>query len=118
VHSRQSEYQIQAAFIRYLELMYPDMLYTISPAGFIMSPGMARKMMNMGYRKGTPDVLIFEPRGSWHGFFIEFKTPKGKTSESQFEFLESARARCYYTRICYSSTEAIQVLESYLSHQL
>jgi hypothetical protein len=115
---KQTEYQIQSAFIRYIELMYPDMLYTISPAGFIMSPGMARKMMAMGYTKGTPDVMIFEPRGNQHGFFIEFKTPKGKTSESQDIFLASARDRNYATAVCYSTAVAIQVLESYLSHRL
>ena len=116
--SRQSEYQIQAAFIRYIELMYPDMLYTISPAGFIMSPGMARKMMAMGYTKGTPDVMIFEPRGNQHGFFIEFKAQGGKTSESQDIFLASLRSRNYHIAVCFSTAAAIQVLESYLNPPL
>lgn len=109
-----SEYHIQAAFIRYLDLMHPDLLYTISPAGFIMSAGQAMKMVRMGYRKGTPDVLIFEPRASRHGFFIEFKALGGKVSESQIEFLGLARDRGYHTAICYSDTEAIKALEEYL----
>jgi hypothetical protein len=115
IKAKQNEYKIQTDFIRYLELMHPDLLYTISPAGFIMSAGMAMKMMRMGYRKGTPDVLIFEPRGNWSGFFIEFKDPKGKTSESQDQFLKSARQRGYYTAICYSAAQAIQRLNLYLS---
>jgi hypothetical protein len=99
----------------YLELMHPDALYTISPAGFIMSAGMAMKMMRMGYRKGTPDVLIFEPRASSHGFFIEFKDPKGKTSESQETFLRLARFRGYHTAVCFSTSSAITELEKYLT---
>ena len=109
-----TEYQIQSAFIRYMDLMHPDLLYTISPAGFIMSPGMARKMMAMGYRRGTPDVIIFEPRSTSHGFFIEFKVPEGKTSESQDLFLASARSRGYGIAICYSAEDAISLVEGYL----
>jgi len=109
-----TEYQIQSAFIRYLDLMYPDLLYTISPAGFIMSAGMAMKMMRMGYRKGTPDVMIFEPRGSLHGFFIEFKCPGDKTSESQDLFLALARSRGYGTAVCFDAASAITLLDEYL----
>lgn len=111
---RSNEYKIQADFIRYLDLMYPDLLYTISPAGFTMSAGMAMKMMRMGYRKGTPDVLIFEPRSTSHGFFIEFKDKGGKTSESQDLFLQSARSRGYGTAICFDTASAITILEEYL----
>jgi len=114
--ARQDEYRIQADFIRYVELMYPDILLTISPAGFIMSAGMAMKMMRMGYRKGTPDVMVFEPRGSYHGLLIEFKDPKGTVSETQKEFLAAADARGYKTAVCYSTNEAIRILESYLSN--
>ena len=115
MRSRHSnEYKIQADFIRYLDLMYPDLLYTISPAGFIMSAGMAMKMVRMGYRKGTPDVMIFEPRASWHGFFIEFKDPKGTLSEAQREFLDAARSRGYLISVCYDVKTAIKCVEEYL----
>jgi hypothetical protein len=109
-----NEYAIQSAFIRYLELMYPDLLYTISPAGFIMSAGMAMKMVRMGYRKGTPDVMIFEPRGAWHGMMIEFKDPKGVVSEAQKEFLVQAGRRGYRSAVCYSTAAAIALIEQYL----
>ena len=113
--ARRDEYAIQSAFVRYLELMYPDLLYTISPAGFIMSAGMAMKMMRMGYRKGTPDLTIYEPRGEYHGLFIEFKDPKGVVSEQQRRFLDQAFDLGYATAVCYSTDEAIGVLSSYLS---
>lgn len=110
-----NEYRIQADFVRYVELMHPELLYTISPAGFIMSAGMAMKMMRMGYRKGTPDIMFFEPRGKWHGLMIEFKDPKGVVSEAQKEFLETASSRGYATAVCYSTAKAISLLENYLS---
>ena len=111
-----NEYRIQADFIRYLELMYPDLLYTISPAGFVMSAGMAMKMMRMGYRKGTPDLTIFAPRGEWHGLFIEFKDHGGVVSDSQRKFLDQAFDLGYYTTVCYDTGAAIAVLERYLNY--
>ena len=110
-----TEYKIQADSVTYLQLMHPDVLYTISPAGFIMSAGMAMKMMRMGYRKGTPDVLIFEPRGKQHGFLIEFKTKIGKTRESQDIFLQLARDRGYGTAVCHSTADAIAIIDEYLT---
>jgi len=109
------EFKIQADFVRYVELMYPDLLYTISPAGFIMSAGMAMKMVRMGYRKGTPDILFFEPRGAYHGFLMEIKTQDGKTSEAQETFLGLAREREYAIAICRSVDEAISALRRYLA---
>lgn len=113
-----NEYKIQADFVRYVELMYPDLLYTISPAGFIMSAGMAMKMMRMGYRKGTPDIMFFEPRGKWHGLLIEFKDPKGVVSETQINFLGQAKARGYWVDICRSTASAIALLDLYLKEAL
>jgi len=112
-----NEYAIQSAFIRYLELMHPELLYTISPAGFIMSAGMAMKMRRMGYRKGTPDLTIYEPRGEYHGLFIEFKNPKGVVSEQQRRFLDQAFDLGYATAVCYSADEAIKVLTEYMSRR-
>lgn len=114
IHARDPEYRIQTAFIRYVDLVYPELLFTIAPAGFIMNQGMAMKMSAMGYRKGTPDLLFFEPRGSWHGLLIEFKAPGKKTSPEQVSFCDQAEKRGYKTAVCYSSHEAIQVLEVYL----
>jgi hypothetical protein len=110
-----NEYAIQSAFIRYLELMYPDLLYTISPSGFIMSAGMAMKMMRMGYRKGTPDLTIYAPRGEYHGLFLEFKDPKGVVSDQQRKFLDQAFDLGYATAVCHSADAAIKVLTEYLA---
>ena len=110
-----TEYQIQTAFVNYLQLKHPDLLYTISPAGFIMSAGMAMKMMRMGYRKGTPDLTIYEPRGQYHGLFLEFKKPGGKVSPEQITFLLTAREKGYAAFDTHSTEEAISLLEGYLA---
>lgn len=109
-----TEYRIQSAFVTQVQLLYPDILFTISPAGFIMSAGQAMKMMRMGYRKGTPDVLFLEPRGPFHGLLIEFKAPGGTISDEQREFMRLADVRSYKTAFCFSTVQAMAVLRSYI----
>ncbi|MDD4352281.1 MAG: VRR-NUC domain-containing protein [Candidatus Gracilibacteria bacterium] len=90
------------------------MLITISPAGLIMSIGMAMKMKKMGYMKGTPDIMIFRPTDVYHGLFLEFKKPGGVISEEQKDFLAELKRLRYKTKVVYSTDEAINTLEMYL----
>jgi hypothetical protein len=72
------------------------------------------RMSRMGYRKGTPDVLFFEPRGVYHGFLVEFKTPHGTVSPEQYKFISEAKDRGYVAVVCRSTNEAIEALRFYL----
>lgn len=108
------EFRIQAAFITTVELCYPDLLATIAPSGFIMSAGMAMKMMRMGYRKGTPDWLCLEPRGPFFGLLIEFKAPRGTISDAQREFAHLAQRRGYKVAFCFSTSASLAILAEYL----
>jgi len=110
------EFRIQADWVLQTQLRYPDLLFTIAPAGFIMSAGQAMKMVRLGYRAGTPDVLVFEPRGVYHGLLIEFKAPRGTISDAQREFVRLAGDRGYKCHFCFSTVEGNAVLEKYLRH--
>jgi hypothetical protein len=110
------EFRIQADWVLQTQLRYPDLLFTIAPAGFIMSAGQAMKMVRLGYRSGTPDVLVFEPRGIYHGLLIEFKAPGGTISPAQREFVRLADVRGYKTAFCFSTAQGNMVLEKYLTH--
>jgi hypothetical protein len=110
------EYKIQTEVAMYLELHYPHILVAVSPAaGFKVSAGLAMKMMRMGYQKGTPDLIILEPGGPYHGFLIELKTPTGSLSPEQKRFLASAADRGYLTAVCRSAKEAIALIDGYLT---
>lgn len=114
IKAKDPEFKIQADFVQQVRLFYPDLLFTISPAGFIMSAGMGMKMMRLGYTKGTPDVLIFEPRGPYHGFLFEFKAPGGKISPEQVDFMSRARKCGYAVAVVYETTFACALLAGYL----
>lgn len=68
-----------------------------------------------GYQKGVPDLIIYEPRGPYHGLAIEMKSAVGTTSEEQDAWIERLNARGYLAIICRSAAEAIKITEDYLS---
>lgn len=79
-------------------------------------PGYVGAMLKaMGYRAGTPDILILEPHGPYHGLFIEIKTEEGTLSPFQKEFILLANGRGYKAEVCYGYKDACEVLEDYLS---
>ena len=58
----------------------------------------AMRMKRAGYKKGHPDIIIYEPRGQWHGMAVEVKVksyPKKEQKAWQAALLE----RRYYSVI-------------------
>ena len=37
----------------------------------------AKRLKATGYKRGFPDVFVYEPRGAFHGLAIELKKDKG-----------------------------------------
>lgn len=110
-----TEYEIQTKLVRYIKLKYPDLLMAVSPAaGFKVSRGVAMKMIAMGYQKGTPDIIILEPRRKYYGFCIELKTEKGVVSDEQKAYLYKLTMKGYYACIVFTLEHAIELLNWYL----
>ena len=124
--SFQSEYHEQKSVANYLKAMHSNVLFTTSPEGMRLPIGSAIKLKNMGYRRGTPDMLILEPRGMFHGLFVEMKRielrdasgkifqTKGVLSPHQKEMIKLLKERNYMVVVCYGSSEAIDEIEAYL----
>lgn len=110
---RDREYHIQVAVVQWLRFNYPKVLFTTSPAGVKLPMPTAIKMKRMGYRSGTPDLLIFSPRGQFHGAFVELKTEDGRTSEAQEQFIKELDDNGYATKVAFGYDDAVQWLEKY-----
>jgi hypothetical protein len=67
------EYQICEAIAKYLKLFYPNILYHFDYAGLNLSKTQSGRMKNIQGGRGWPDLFIAEPRGIFHGLFIEVK---------------------------------------------
>ena len=114
------ETQEQIRLSAYLDRAYPNVLYTASAGGMRTSMGTAVKMKRMGYKKGTPDIMVFEPTEKYRGLFIELKrpktplSPKGDIKPHQTEWLEKLKLRGYMATVCYGFDEAKTVLDEYI----
>ena len=116
---KQEETNDHIVVARHLRIYYPDCLFTIAPSGMKLPKSVAVRLKLMGYRKGTPDILIFEARKGFHGLLIEMKKLKGGTKEkSQKEFRQAAIDRGYKSVFAEGSQLAISIIEDYLGPTL
>src|SRR4030042_4002082 len=89
--NRRTEYDEHCAVIEYLRVRYPYIRLTIAPNGLKLPSPQAMKFKRMGYTAGTPDLLIFEPRGNYNGLLIEMKREHGgQVSPAQREWIGRA----------------------------
>lgn len=116
---RHSENNEQSMVVRYLSVRVPGALFTSSVSGVKVKLPTMIALKRAGYKKGTPDLMIFEPRHGFHGLFIEMKTgktaysEKGKTTPEQKQWQQDLIDRGYSAHICYGFEEAKEVIDNY-----
>lgn len=95
-------------------------LWCSSAGGMRTNMRTAIRMKKAGYKKGHPDVVIYEPRGGWHGMTTELKMgsyPSKEQKEWQTELLK----RGYYAIIVpgkFDFYEARKFLEEEITRYL
>lgn len=115
-HGKGSEFDAQCRLDKYLEENHPDVLFCASAGGARTSISEAKRMKASGYKRGFPDVFIYEPRGGFHGLSIEMKKEKGGVvSKHQKEWKQSLTAKGYKATVARGFDAAVQILEDYLN---
>lgn len=110
----QSEYEIQRDAVRAIDLQFPGLLYCASAGGVRTSIGAAVKMKAAGYRKGFPDLFIYQPSGIYHGLAIEFKTVRGSLTPEQIEWGSRLTREGYAWTVCRTAEAAVNRVRDYL----
>ena len=107
------EYQLQKAVCKYLDLN--NILYCGSMGGNYQ-PHMSQriKAKKSGYKRGFPDLFIYEPIGKFHGLAIELKTGYNRATKEQLWWRNELNKKNYVAEICYTLEETIKVIETYL----
>ena len=112
------EYNIQKAFVKYINLQYPNLLFSATMGGQYQKHYSQRiKQKLSGYSKGMPDVLIFEPI-KYNGLFIELKTKTGRPTIYQKKWIEELNKRNYYACVCKGFEECVETLDNYMNNKL
>jgi hypothetical protein len=115
-HGEGSEWDIQKQFAEYIDTKHPNVLWCASAGGTRTSMNEAKRLKAAGYKRGFPDVFVYEPRGAFHGLAIELKKDKGgRVSQHQKEWLKSLEMRGYKATVAKGFDEAVRVLELYLN---
>lgn len=60
-------------FCQYIKLQYPHLLFNTDLSGVRLPIGLAKKLKNLRSDRAWPDIFIAEPRGQYHGLYIEMK---------------------------------------------
>ena len=114
-HAEGSEFDIQRRFTEYIDTTFPDLLWCASAGGARTSMREAVRLKQSGYKRGFPDVFIYEPRGPFHGLSIELKKPKGgRVSTHQKEWKQRLSERGFKATIAKGYDEAVTILTDYL----
>lgn len=78
------------------------------------SQATGKKLKQMGMLAGVPDLHLPVPKGAYHSLYIEMKYDDGRISKDQKEFISYAADLGNYCCVCYTATEAIEILREYL----
>lgn len=109
----------------YLRAQYPHVLFTSEASGLRLTIGQAKQMKRLRSGNGFPDMMIFEPRGDYHGLFIELKAEGTKLTKKsggwatvhlaeQSEILCDLTEKGYLAEFAVGFEEAKQIIDEYL----
>tara|TARA_R110001606_G_C14921396_1_gene596684 strand:- start:50 stop:385 length:336 start_codon:yes stop_codon:yes gene_type:complete len=108
------EYQLQKAVCKYLDLN--NVLYCGSMGGNYQAHISQRiKAKKSGYKRGFPDIFIYEPRGNYHGLAIELKIGYNKPSFHQLIWLNKLTDRGYLAMSSNGLDQTIEIINKYLN---
>jgi len=71
-----------------------------------------------GVRKGIPDIVVPVPNDKYGALYIEMKVKPNKASPEQMAIIRHLNAMGNYAVLCWSASEAIEILQKYLANKL
>lgn len=124
-----SEADLQVQVADYLRLQYPEvMFHSDYGSGIKLTMGQAIKQKRQnGGRRAWPDMALAEPRGEYHGAYIELKKAGTRVYKKdgtlvadehireQFDVLEQLRKRGYMAEFACGFDEAKKIIDEYLA---
>lgn len=116
----ESENDLQKEVVAFLRTKFPKILFTATCGQLQDTPEKRIHMFEMGYKKGVPDLLIFEPNRSYVGMAIELKSPKGTGSlqETQLDFMLDLQYRGWKPLVSNNFSEIVIQINNYMTDRV
>jgi hypothetical protein len=123
---RHPEFILQKQVCAYLDYQFPETMYLSDTiANIHLTP--QQQVRNKAIQKASfhcPDLLILEPKGGWHGLFIELKVKspykkdgtllKSEHLENQSRTIEDLKAKGYYALFAWDFDEIVKIINKYM----
>lgn len=114
--ARRSEHQEQVELVARVRHFHPGTLVFAIPNGGARLKQEAVRLKAEGVLAGVPDLLVPEPRGPYHGLFVEMKRVGGKATSDQRRLMRELRERNYCVLLGdRGSDHAFALVEDYLA---
>jgi hypothetical protein len=111
---------------QYLRMQYPGILFNSDMSGAMkLTIGQAVQIKNLRSDRGFPDIVIYKPKGIYHGLFIELKKDDEKVFNKkgfpatphiaeQFLIIERLKSNGYKAEFAVGFDEAKKLIDQYL----
>ena len=123
---KHKEYDLQRAVCKYLRAQYPNVPFISTGQPYRLTPQQTGRdaAIQCDWFK-CPDLLILEPRGGYHGLFIELKTEtpykqdggikasKKDHLKLQAETLQNLRGKKYLATFAWDFDQIKQMIDDY-----
>lgn len=121
------EYLVHKAICQYLNVQYPFVIYHSDAMGLNLTKAQRGMFKPLRKSTGFPDLMILEPKGVWHGMFLEIKADGKspfkkdgtiKSSEhlkNQDNYHAKLQLRGYKALFVVGFDQAKQVIDDYMN---
>jgi hypothetical protein len=108
-------------------MQYKNVLFNVDMAGIKLTMGQAKKVSSLRSSKGWPDIFIPEPRGLFHGLYIELKkdgtklykkdgiTPATDHIAEQINLMKQLYLRGYSVHFAIGFYEVKEIIDKYFA---
>lgn len=124
---KHTEFILQKQVCNYLDYAFPTVMYLSDTiANMHLTP--QQQLRNKAIQKNgfhCPDLLILEPKGGWHGLFIELKIKspykkdgtllKNEHLENQSRTIEELKSKGYYALFAWEFDEIKMIIDKYMA---
>lgn len=127
---QQPEFELQKCVCAYLRVAYPSVFF-MSDTIASLKLTKFQKVRNSQIQKPgfkTPDLLIFSPKGKYHGLFIELKVESpyklngelksNQHIKEQSETIEKLKTLGYYADFAWNFNDIVKLIDRYLNEKL